>query len=245
MFSSSDWTLIGGSKIGNFRQGHVLGDSGLLWALDLIWQFCSLIEREWEKRGEWVSKFVATINNETNKQANTFSRTCLSVYKRDLGKAVEKYSLLVNYKLQGSQNVPSSYLLWNIRVYFNIVFPRSSCKNQCSGRCGMSFLGLSLSPWLRMAILLGRMCWMLSGVAVSPPPQAFLRQSTLQSISFLLSKLLSSSRLISLRLTPSSLLEVWVSQILQWYIYRLSFALCSQMANHNHTVYFTSLILRG
>ena len=53
---------------------------------------------------------------------------------------------------------------------------------------------------------------MLSGVAVSPPPQDFLGQSALQLISFMLSKLLSISRLISLSLFPSSLLEVWLSE---------------------------------
>lgn len=74
----------------------------------------------------------------------------------------------------------------------------------------MFFWG-SLSPWLKMAVLLGIVCSVLFGVAISCPLKAFLKQSTLQMISFLLSKLLSSSRLISLRLFPSSLLEVWVS----------------------------------
>lgn len=52
----------------------------------------------------------------------------------------------------------------------------------------------SLFPWLRTAILLGSVCGLLSGVAVSPAPLAFLGHSTLQLISFLLSKLLSSFR---------------------------------------------------
>ena len=96
-----------------------------------------------------------------------------------------------------------------------------------------------------MAILLGSVCWLLSGVAVSPAPQAFLGQSTLQLISLLLSKLLSSVRLSPRDCSHHLYWRFGCLQILQWHIYRLSFALCTQMAEHNDTMYFTSLILRG
>ena len=204
---------------------------------------CAGFARERDSMGEranlWQHEAVKLTSERTFEAR--FAYLC---YDRILGKTVGKYSLLVNSKLQNTQNIPSSCLLCEIFILFEYSFSKIFGQNWCFQKCQVFPWG-SLFPWFRAAVLLGHVCWSLSGVAVSPAPQAFLGQSTLQLISLLLSKLLSSVRLSPRDCSHHLYWRFGCLQILQWHIYRLSFALCTQMAKHNDTMYFTSLILRG